>query len=55
MSDAILVLNAGSSSLKFPVFPIGRRTFRVHVIPTKEELMIANNTRRLLDLKGANG
>ena len=30
-------------------------SFRVHVIPTNEELMIANHTRRVLGLNGAKG
>jgi acetate kinase len=58
MTDAILVLNAGSSSLKFSVFfnaarggpRISRAGSRVSawVLPTNEELMIALHTRAVL-------
>ncbi|MDZ7621144.1 MAG: hypothetical protein U5O69_01405 [Candidatus Competibacteraceae bacterium] len=70
MSDAILVVNAGSSSIKFSVFleqgdaldlllggqiegiytvPRFKTRVPVWVIPTNEELMIARQTRRLLN------
>lgn len=37
MSDVILVINAGSSSIKFALFP------------ADEEVVIARHTRRLLE------
>jgi acetate kinase len=70
MSDAILVVNAGSSSIKFSLFlaqgdaldlllggqieslytvPRFKARVPVWVIPTNEELMIARQTRRLLN------
>jgi acetate kinase len=62
MEDYALVLNAGSSSLKFSVYRrpeveawrLEARASKVSawVIPTNEELMIARHTGTLLGLTG---
>jgi len=50
--ETILVVNAGSSSLKFQVFALGAvpdlKCPIKDVIPTDEELMIARNTLSVL-------
>jgi acetate kinase len=48
MADAIAVLNAGSSTLKFSLFTRRDETFELIALPTNEELMIARHTWRLL-------
>ena len=51
--ETILVVNAGSSSLKFQVFAPPDSRVALYAIPTDEELMIVRHTHSVLSRDAA--